>query len=47
MLGIPVDGRTGFYTDRNTDVTEKVLMGVDVSEEFPSLATKPSLYYER
>jgi len=25
MQGIPVDSRTGFYTERNTDVTEKVL----------------------
>jgi hypothetical protein len=24
MLGTPVDSRAGFYTNRNTDVTEKV-----------------------
>ena len=47
MLGIPVDSRTGFYTDRNADVTEKVFVGVDAREEFPSLATNLPPYYER
>jgi hypothetical protein len=33
------------YTDRNTDVDEKYYTSVDVTEEFPFLATKLSPYY--
>ena len=36
-----------FYTNRNTDVTEKSFRGVDVTEEFPFLVTKLSPYYDR
>jgi len=35
------------YTNRNTDVTEKYFVRVDVTEEFPFLVTKLSPYYDR
>jgi hypothetical protein len=35
------------YTNRNTDVTEKFFVRVDVTEEFPFLVTKLSHYYDR
>jgi hypothetical protein len=35
------------YTNRNTDVTEKFFVRVDVTEEFPFLVTKMSPYYDR
>ncbi len=35
------------YTNRNTDVTEKYFVRVDVTEEFPFLVTKMSPFYER
>ena len=35
------------YADRQTDVTEKYFVRVDVTEEFPFLVTKLSPYYER
>jgi hypothetical protein len=35
------------YTNRDTDVTEKHFVRVDVTEEFPFLVTKMSPYYER
>ena len=35
------------YTHRTTDVTEKFFVRVDVTEEFPFLVTKMSLYYDR
>jgi cyclic patellamide precursor peptide PatG len=35
------------YTNRNTDVTEKFFLRVDVTEEFPFLVTKMSPYYDR
>ena len=35
------------YTNRNTDVTEKFFVRVDVTEEFPFLITKISPYYDR
>lgn len=35
------------YTNRNTDVTEKQFVRVDVTEEFPFLVTKLSPYYDR
>jgi hypothetical protein len=35
------------YTNRNTDVTEKFYLRVDVTEEFPFLVTKLSPYYDR
>jgi hypothetical protein len=35
------------FTNRNTDVTEKYFVRVDVSEEFPFLVTKLSQYYDR
>ena len=35
------------YTNRQTDVTEKYFVRVDVTEEFPFLATKMSPYYDR
>jgi hypothetical protein len=35
------------YTNRNTDVTEKSSVRVDVTEEFPFLVTKLSPYYDR
>jgi hypothetical protein len=35
------------YTNRNTDVTEKFFVRVDVTEEFPFLVTKMSHYYDR
>jgi PatG C-terminal len=35
------------YTHRQTDVTEKYFLRVDVTEEFPFLVTKLSPYYER
>jgi hypothetical protein len=35
------------YTNRNTDFTEKFFVRVDVTEEFPFLATKMSPYYDR
>jgi hypothetical protein len=35
------------YTNRNTDVTEKYFVRVDVTGEFPFLVTKLSPYYER
>ena len=34
------------YTNRNTDVTEKFFVRVDVTEEFPFLVTKMSPYYD-
>lgn len=35
------------YTNRNTDVTEKLFLRVDVTEEFPFLVTKLSPYFDR
>jgi hypothetical protein len=35
------------YTNRATDVTEKFVVRVDVTEEFPFLVTKMSPYYDR
>jgi hypothetical protein len=35
------------FTSRNTDVTEKYFVRVDVTEEFPFLVTKLSPFYER
>jgi hypothetical protein len=35
------------YTNRDTDVTEKHFVRVDVSEEFPFLVSKMSPYYDR
>jgi hypothetical protein len=35
------------YTNRNTDFTEKFVVRVDVTEEFPFLVTKLSPYYDR
>jgi hypothetical protein len=35
------------YTNRNTDVTEKFFVRVDVTEEFPFLVAKMSPYYDR
>jgi hypothetical protein len=35
------------FTNRNTDVTEKLFVRVDVTEEFPFLVTKMSPYYDR
>lgn len=35
------------YTKRDTDVTEKYFVRVDVTEEFPFLVNKMSPYYER
>ena len=35
------------YTNRNTDVREKFLVRVDVTEEFPFLVTKLSPYFDR
>jgi hypothetical protein len=35
------------YTNRNTDVTEKFYVRVDVTEEFPFLVTKLSPYFDR
>jgi len=35
------------YTNRNTDVTEKFFVRVDVTEEFPFLVTKLSPYFDR
>jgi hypothetical protein len=35
------------YTNRDTDVTEKYFVRVDVTEEFPFLLTKMSPYYDR
>jgi hypothetical protein len=35
------------YTNRDTDVTEKFFVRVDVTEEFPFLVTKLSPYYNR
>lgn len=35
------------YTNRNTDVTDKFFVRVDVTEEFPFLVTKLSPYYDR
>jgi hypothetical protein len=35
------------YTNRNTDVTEKLFCRVDVTDEFPFLVTKMSAYYDR
>ncbi len=35
------------YTNRQTDVTEKYFVRVDVTEEFPFLTTKMSHYYDR
>jgi hypothetical protein len=35
------------YTNRETDVTEKFFVRVDVTEEFPFLVTKLSSYYDR
>jgi hypothetical protein len=35
------------YRNRNTDVTEKFFVRVDVTEEFPFLVTKLSPYFDR
>lgn len=35
------------YTSRQTDVTEKLFVRVDATEEFPHLVTKLSPYYDR
>jgi hypothetical protein len=35
------------FTDRQTDVTEKFFVRVDITEEFPFLVTKMSPYYDR
>src|SRR5262249_44169420 len=35
------------YSHRNTDFTEKFFVRVDVTEEFPFLATKMSPYFDR
>jgi hypothetical protein len=35
------------YTHRQTDVTEKYFVRVDVTEEFPFLVTRLSPYYDR
>lgn len=35
------------YVNRNTDVTDKFFVRVDVTEEFPFLVTKLSPYYDR
>jgi hypothetical protein len=35
------------FTNRKTDVTEKVFTRVDVTEEFPFLVTKLSPYFDR
>jgi len=35
------------FTNRNTDVTEKFFVRVDVTEEFPFLVTKMSPYHDR
>jgi hypothetical protein len=35
------------YANRNTDVTEKFFVRVDVTEQFPFLVTKLSPYYDR
>jgi hypothetical protein len=35
------------FTNRNTDVTEKYFVRVDVTEEFPFLVTKLSPYFDR
>ena len=35
------------YTDRQTDVTQKQFVRVDVTEEFPFLVTKLAPYYDR
>jgi hypothetical protein len=35
------------YTNRNTDVTEKFFVRIDVTEEFPFLVTKMSPYFDR
>lgn len=35
------------YTNRNTDGAKKFFSRVDVTEEFPSLVTKLSPYYDR
>jgi hypothetical protein len=35
------------FTNRNTDVVEKLFVRVDVTEEFPFLVTKLSPYYDR
>jgi PatG C-terminal len=35
------------YTHRQTDVTEKYFVRVDMTEEFPFLITKQSTYYDR
>jgi hypothetical protein len=35
------------YTDRQTDVTDKYFVRVDVTEEFPFLVTKLAPYYDR
>jgi hypothetical protein len=35
------------YTNRQTDVTEKYFVRVDVTEEFPFLVTRMSPYYQR
>ena len=34
------------YSDRNTNVTEKYFVRVEVTEEFPFLVTKLSSYYD-
>ena len=34
------------YTNRQTDITEKYVVRVDIAEEFPFLVTKPAPFYE-
>lgn len=36
-----------FRASRNTDFTQKFMVRVDVTEEFPFLVTKMSPYYDR
>ena len=35
------------FTNRNTDVTQKYFVRVDLTEEFPFLVTKMSPFFER
>jgi PatG C-terminal len=35
------------FTNRNTDVTEKFFVRVDVTEQFPFLVSKLSPYFDR
>jgi PatG C-terminal len=43
----PFRNRVGFYITRNTEVTEKFCVRVDVTEESPFLVTKMPPYYDR